>query len=130
MERQDRGLWRATVKDAAPGLRYAYSLGRGPLRPDPASHVQPDSVHGPSAVVDHAAFSWGDAAFRPPALADWVIYELHVATFSPEGTFAGAIDRLPYLAGLGVSALEVMPVAAFPGARNWGYDGTFPYAVV
>lgn len=129
MERQGEGVWRATVEDVTPGLRYAYSLDHGPLRPDPASHLQPDGVHGPSAVVDHAAFRWSDAAFRPPALADWVIYELHVGTFSPEGNFAGAIAKLPLLAELGVTVLEVMPVAAFPGARNWGYDGVAPYAV-
>jgi maltooligosyltrehalose trehalohydrolase len=129
MEHHGQGVWHAAVEDVVPGLRYAYSLDHGPLRPDPTSHLQPDGVHGPSAVVDHTAFRWNDAAFRPPALAEWVIYELHVGTFSPEGTFAGAIAKLPLLAELGVTVLEVMPVATFPGARNWGYDGVAPYAV-
>ncbi|EPR39841.1 malto-oligosyltrehalose trehalohydrolase [Desulfovibrio sp. X2] len=123
------GWWRLQLPGIVPGLRYAYSVDGGPERPDPASHLQPEGVHGPSAVVDHAAFSWTDQGFRPPAFADWVIYELHAGTFTPGRDLFAAADRLPLLAELGVTAVEVMPVAAFPGSRNWGYDGVAPYAV-
>src|SRR5205085_1417960 len=94
----------------------------GDARPDPRSASQPDGVHGRSATVDHAAFPWRHD-FTPPAAADWVIYELHVGTFSAEGTFAGAVSRLDELVDLGVTTVEVMPVAEFPGTRGWGYDG-------
>lgn len=97
--------------------------------PDPASRSQPDGVHGPSQVVDLGQFSWSDSDFVPLPLRDSVLYELHVGTFSQGGTFSSAIDHLDALASLGVSAIEVMPVAQFPGTRNWGYDGVFPFAV-
>ena len=114
--------------DLASGTRYAYLLdGAGPF-PDPASRFQPDGVHGPSAIVDPRAFAWSDRGWRGIELRDVTIYEAHVGTFTPEGTFAGAAARLPHLRDLGVTAIELMPVAEFPGTRNWGYDGVAPFA--
>lgn len=114
--------------DAVPGQRYSYSVdGNGPW-PDPWSRWQPDGVHGPSAVVDPATFAWRDEAWQGHPLAHLVVYELHVGTFTPEGTFAAAAERLPWLRDLGVTAVELLPVAAFPGTRNWGYDGAALFA--
>lgn len=124
----DRGYWRAVVT-TPPDTRYGYRIDGGELRPDPASHFQPEDVHGPSAVVDHSAYLWGDRDWQGLPLADYVIYELHVGTFSPEGTFEAIVPRLADLKALGVTAIELMPVAQFPGDRNWGYDGVYPYAV-
>jgi len=118
----------ATVAGVAAGARYRLRVdGRGPF-PDPASRFQPEGVHGPSEVVDADAFRWGDGGWSGLALRELVLYELHVGTFSPEGTFAGAAARLPALRELGVTAVELMPVADFPGRRNWGYDGAAPFA--
>lgn len=128
MTRDARGYWRATVTDVEPGARYFYRWNGEIDRPDPASHHQPDGVHGPSQVVDQT-FPWRDAGWRPPPLERWVLYELHVGAFTPEGTFDAIIPRLPELRDLGVTALQLLPVAQFPGDRNWGYDGVFPYAV-
>lgn len=112
------------------GVRYAFQLGDGSQDlPDPASRWQPDGVHRPSAVFLAGDFKWHDQAWRGLSLRDLAIYELHVATFTAEGTFASAIGRLAELKKLGVTALEIMPVSQFPGARNWGYDGVHPYAV-
>ncbi len=113
---------------ARPGQRYRYRLDGGQDFPDPASRFQPDGVHGWSQVVDPSAFAWSDAAWRPRPLAELVLYELHVGTFTPEGTFAAAAARLPALAELGVTAIELMPVADFPGRHGWGYDGVCPFA--
>jgi maltooligosyltrehalose trehalohydrolase len=119
---------RAEADAAPPGSDYVYLVpGIGP-RPDPVSRHQPAGVHGPSRVVAPGAFPWSDAGWGGLALGDLIFYELHVGTFSPEGTFAGVAARLPYLRDLGVTALELMPVAAFPGARNWGYDGASLFA--
>lgn len=96
---------------------------------DPASHFQPEGVHGPSEVVDHDAFPWRTRAWAQRPFGEWAIYELHVGAFTPEGTFDAAIGRLDDLAELGINAIELMPVAQFPGARNWGYDGVYPFAV-
>jgi maltooligosyltrehalose trehalohydrolase len=98
------------------------------LRADPASRYQPESVHGPSQVVD-TYFRWTDTHWRGIPLRDYVLYELHVGTATPEGTFEALIPRLGYFDELGVTALELMPVAQFPGKRNWGYDGVLPFAV-
>ncbi len=100
----------------------------GQLVPDPASRFQPHDVNGPSEVIDPNAFAWQDAAWRGRPWAEAVIYELHVGTFTPQGTFAAARERLDYLRELGVTAIELMPVADFPGRRNWGYDGVFTFA--
>jgi maltooligosyltrehalose trehalohydrolase len=121
------GYWQGTAT-IEPGSLYFYQLD-GRDCADPASHSQPQGVHGASAVVDHAAFDWTDAPWTGIPLADMVIYELHVGTFTAEGTFAAMIARLPDLMELGINTIEVMPVAQFPGDRNWGYDGVYPYAV-
>jgi 1,4-alpha-glucan branching enzyme len=117
------GLFVTRVDDARPDDRYAYLLDAAGPFPDPASRYQPDGVHGSSAIVDPRSYTWSDGGWRGIALEEAIIYELHVGTFSPEGTFAGVTTRLPYLADLGITVLELMPVADFPGQRNWGYDG-------
>ena len=127
MERGEGGVFSLTT-GAAPGARYRYRIDGGQEVPDPASRFQPEDVHGPSAVVDPASFEWGDGGWRGRPWHEAVVYELHVGTFSPEGTFRGACERLDHLAGLGVTAVELMPLADFPGSRNWGYDGVLPYA--
>jgi len=106
-----------------------YRLNGKQDRPDPASHFQPDGVHKPSQVVDHGAFPWEDDRWKVMPLVDMIMYEIHVGTFSPEGTFEGIISRLSDLKQLGISAIEIMPVSQFPGERNWGYDGVYHYAV-
>jgi maltooligosyltrehalose trehalohydrolase len=122
------GVFADELGDAKAGDTYGYRLdGEGPF-PDPASRFQPQGVHGPSAVVDAAAFEWSDAAWRGIAIEDAILYELHVGTFTAAGTFAGAAARLPDLADLGVTVVELMPVADFPGSRNWGYDGVSLFA--
>jgi maltooligosyltrehalose trehalohydrolase len=111
-----------------PGLRYAYQLGKDRQFPDPASHWQPDGVHQPSALFFPGDFAWNDANWQGVSRSDLVVYELHVGTFTPEGTFDAIIPRLAELKDLGVTAIELMPVAQFAGTRNWGYDGVYPYA--
>lgn len=123
------GYWASVVDDVAPGTLYQLLLDDDLLRPDPASRSQPQGVHGPSQVVDSQAYGWGDSPWRGRSLGEFVLYELHVGTFTPEGTFAAIIPRLPALKELGITALELMPVAQFPGSRNWGYDGAYPFAV-
>ncbi len=129
MAREGFGYFTCRQEGVAEGLRYAYRLADGNEYPDPASCWQPDGVHRPSAVLFPGDFPWSDAGWRGVPREDLVIYELHVGTFSPEGTFDGVIARLADLVSLGVTAVEIMPVGEFPGARNWGYDGAFPYAV-
>lgn len=126
--RDDEGMFDRIVDGAAAGDRYSYRVNGGDLRPDPASRFQPDGVHGPSQIVDPSAFAWTDARWGGRPAADRIVYELHVGTFSPEGTFAGAAARLDALRDLGVTVIELMPLADFPGARNWGYDGACLYA--
>jgi maltooligosyltrehalose trehalohydrolase len=129
MEKLERGYWRVTAADVPPGTRYLLRLdGNGQERPDPASFFQPDGVHKPSAVVDQRAFPWQDGEWRGLPPADFIVYEVHVGTFTPEGTFAAAIPRLPELRDLGITAVEIMPVSQFPGKRGWGYDGVHPFA--
>src|SRR5437870_2848387 len=115
--------WRASDVVAGPGTRYGFSIEGGEARPDPRSPSQPDGVLGLSQVVDHSRHSWTDSSWRGLSLPGLVIYELHVGTFSPEGTFDSVIQRLPHLVDLGVDAIELMPVAEFSGNRGWGYDG-------
>jgi maltooligosyltrehalose trehalohydrolase len=110
------------------GSRYRFRIDGGNCVPDPASRFNPDDVHGASEVVDPREFQWDDTDWRGLPWDDVVIYELHVGTFTPEGTYRAALARLDYLAELGVTALELMPVGDFPGTRNWGYDGTLPFA--
>ncbi len=128
MQRNDGGWWEATVEDAGAGSRYGFSLDGGPTRPDPRSPSQPDGVEGLSEVVDHDGFGWSDAGWRGVPLAGAVLYELHVGTFTEEGTFDAAIGRLDHLVELGVDAVELMPVAEFSGDRGWGYDGVDLFA--
>ena len=123
------GTWAVDVDGAGDGERYRYRLDDGDALADPASRRQPDGVHGASAVVDAGRFGWHDNEWNGIALGDLVVYELHVGTFTPEGTFDGVIGQLARLAALGVTAIELMPVNAFPGERNWGYDGVFVSAV-
>jgi maltooligosyltrehalose trehalohydrolase len=128
MERQERGYHQVLAEGVAPGSRYFYRLDGKIERPDPTSRYQPEGVHGPSEVVD-LSFKWSDAGWRGLDLADYIIYELHVGAYTGQGTFEAIIPHLDGLCELGVTAVELMPVAQFPGARNWGYDGTFPFAV-
>src|SRR6185312_14042031 len=122
------GVFGAHVPDARAGLDYAYVLdGASPL-PDPVSRFQPYGVRGPSRIVNPYAFEWHDAAWRGLPMADYVIYEVHVGAFTRAGTFDAVIEYLPQLAELGITAIELMPVAEFPGTRNWGYDGVHLYA--
>ena len=116
------GLFETSIATARAGDRYAYFLdGQGPF-PDPASRFQPEGPDGASEIVDPEQFAWTDHGWRGVCLDDLVLYELHVGTFTPDGTFAAAAERLEYLRDLGVTAVELMPVAEFPGGRNWGYD--------
>jgi maltooligosyltrehalose trehalohydrolase len=127
MEPLGRGWWEGPDV-LVDGVDYGFVLDdSGPL-PDPRSPWQPSGVHGLSRWVDHEHFGWSDAGWRPPGFATAVVYELHVGTFSPEGSFDGAIDRLDHLVELGVSHIELMPVAQFPGTRGWGYDGVDLFA--
>ncbi|HEY7072155.1 MAG TPA: hypothetical protein VH479_18650, partial [Acidimicrobiales bacterium] len=123
LARGERGSWSAEVAGLGPGGDYGFSLDGGPPRPDPRSRHQPHGVHGPSRVVDPGAFAWTDRDWHGFDLAGAVLYEIHAGTFSPEGTFDGAVARLDHLVDLGVDAVELMPVAEFPGRRGWGYDG-------
>lgn len=123
-----RGWWECRAEAAGPGTEYSFSLDGGPPRPDPRSAFQPRGIDGPSRVVDHAAFAWTDQRWRGLPLAGSVLYECHVGTFSPEGTFDGVIGRLDHLAELGVDAIELLPVAEFSGPRGWGYDGVDLFA--
>ena len=129
LQRDDRGYWHGVFPAVAPGTRYGYLLNDEKIYPDPASYWQPEGVHKPSAIVDHNAFSWTDSSWQNPPLKDYLIYELHVGAFTPEGTFDAIIPRLPRLVDLGIRAIEIMPIAQCPGSRNWGYDGVYPYAV-
>ena len=129
MQPQPFGYWETTVSSIAAGTRYQFVLHDKLKLPDPASRCQPEGVHGPSEVVDPASFIWTDRHWKGLPLQDYIIYELHPGTFSPDGTFEGLIPFLPYLRDeVGITAIELMPVAQFPGERNWGYDGTYLYA--
>ncbi len=123
------GRWAADVDGVGHGARYRFRLDAGDALADPASRWQPDGVHGPSAVVDPGRFEWTDQGWSGVELPDAVLYELHVGTFTPEGTLVAAIDQLDRLAELGVTLVELMPLNAVAGARNWGYDGVFVSAV-
>lgn len=120
--------WYELVAEAGAGTRYLYRIDGEREVPDPASRCNPEDVHRASVVVDPAQFEWDDHGWRGRSWSEAVIYELHVGTFSPDGTFAGVERRLDYLADLGVTAIELMPLADFPGKRNWGYDGTLHFA--
>ncbi len=127
MDMAGDGLFEREVQGAREGMRYCFSV-MGMDLPDPVSRFQPDGVHGRSALVDPSSFSWADADWEGPPIKDYVIYELHVGTFTEQGTFDAIIPQLEYLKELGITALELMPVGQFPGERNWGYDGVCCYA--
>lgn len=128
MHQLGAGYWEVVPGNAPPGTRYLYRINGRLNRPDPASRFQPDGVHGPSEVVN-AEFHWQDRAWWGLPIEQCVLYELHVGAFTPEGTFDAIIPCLEYLRDLGVTCVELMPVAQFPGERNWGYDGAYPFAV-
>ena len=123
------GWWYAEVEGAGPGTDYFYLLDGDALKlPDPRSEFQPEGVHGPSRIVDHSAFPWTDAGFNAKAYQSAIIYELHIGTFTPEGTCDGAIAKLDYLRDLGITHIELLPFAQFPGKHGWGYDGVDLFA--
>jgi len=122
------GYFHAVVEDVAAGALYRYRLNDEKERPDPASRYQPEGVHGPSQIID-GRFSWKDSGWRGLPLESYVLYELHVGTFTAQGTFDAITPRLTTLKDLGVTAIELMPLAQYPGDRNWGYDGVYAYAV-
>ena len=130
MERKSRGYWSAAVEEAGPGTDYGFVMDSlEPPLPDPRTQWQPHGVHGESRVVDHAAFAWSDSGWQAPPLSSALIYELHVGTFTPEGTLKAAESRLDHLKDLGVTHIELMPLANFPGRRGWGYDGVDLFAI-
>jgi maltooligosyltrehalose trehalohydrolase len=128
LQREEMGFWTGSFSDVRPGDLYRYGIDGGHVYPDPASRFQPQGVHGPSQVIDPSTFVWSDEGWTGREPKDLVLYELHTGTFTPDGTFAAAGSRLPYLAHLGVTCVELMPVVDFPGMRNWGYDGADLFA--
>lgn len=128
LEAREGGWYELTTPEAHAGTRYRFQIDGGTEVPDPASRFQPEDVNGPSEVVDARAFEWSDESWRGRAWEEAVIYELHVGAFTSQGTFRAIEQRLDYLGELGVTAIELMPVADFPGRRNWGYDGVLPFA--
>jgi maltooligosyltrehalose trehalohydrolase len=129
MQKTADGYFTHAVRGIMPDTLYTYSSDGTNKIPDPASHFQPQGVHGPSQIVDHNQYHWNDSSWRGLPLKELIFYELHVGTFTPEGTFEAIVPLLDHLADLGINAIEIMPVSQFPGNRNWGYDGVFPYAV-
>ena len=128
LRKTEDGWHELVTPRAAEGSRYRFVLPDGVRVPDPASRFQPQDVHGPSEVIDGASYAWHDAGWQGRVWTEAVIYELHIGTFTPEGTFLAAIDKLGHLVDLGVTAIQLMPIADFSGRRNWGYDGVLPYA--
>ena len=130
LAQKPRGWWAAEIEEAGPGTDYGFVIdGLEPPLPDPRSQWQPNSVHGESRVIDHGAFAWSDGGWQAPPLSSALIYELHLGTFTPEGTLKAAESHLDYLKELGVTHVELMPIANFPGKRGWGYDGVDLYAL-
>ena len=129
MKPLERGYWEVTLDQIKAGDLYKFVLDNDLKRPDPTSLSQPEGVHGPSEVIDRQAFAWTDTYWKGIPMQQMIIYELHVGTFTDEGTFHGVAEKLDYLLELGVNTIEIMPVAQFPGERNWGYDGVYPFAV-
>lgn len=129
MIKDKEGYFQTTVENVPDDARYFFIPDDEKDYPDPASRYQPEGVHGSSQIVNHSLYQWKDKNWRCPPLEEFIIYELHIGTFTPEGTFEAVIPRLDELKASGITALEIMPVAQFPGNRNWGYDGVYPYAV-
>jgi len=129
MQKDAEGYFSVEVNTPT-GTRYVYIIDDAQNGlPDPASQYQPEGVHGPSEVVEHTSYKWNDSQWKVPKFEDLIIYELHIGTFTEAGTFESAIDKLDHLKQTGINAIEIMPIAQFPGNRNWGYDGVYPYAV-
>ena len=128
MQACERGWWRTRVEDAGPGTDYSFLIDGGDPVPDPRSPSQPHGIHGPSRLVDHAAFAWTDQNWQAKPLSSAIIYELHVGTFTSQGTFQSAREQLDYLVELGITHVELMPVNEFSGLWGWGYDGVDLYA--
>ncbi|MGD8869087.1 MAG: malto-oligosyltrehalose trehalohydrolase, partial [Gemmatimonadales bacterium] len=128
MTRGEDGVHTVRVSDVPVGSDYLFRLDGARDRPDPVSRCQAAGVHGPSRVVDPMAFAWTDTSWVGLELDALILFELHPGTFTPAGTFDGTVERLGYLRELGITAIQLMPVAQFPGRRNWGYDGVYPYA--
>ena len=129
LAKKERGWWCGEVATAGHGTDYGFVIdGLEPALPDPRTQWQPNGVHGESRVVDHALFAWSDSGWQAPPLSSALIYELHIGTFTPEGTLKAAESHLDYLKDLGVTHVELMPIANFPGKRGWGYDGVDLYA--
>lgn len=129
LNRQDFGYWGIQSNKLKAGSKYKFLLNEKDQYPDPASLSQPNGVHERSEAIDLKKFNWGDERWDNLPLEDYIIYELHTGTFTAEGTFAAIEEKLDHLLSLGITAIEIMPVAQFPGERNWGYDGVFPFAV-
>jgi maltooligosyltrehalose trehalohydrolase len=129
MAKDREGNFTVAVETKEKELQYFFRPNNEKDLPDPASEYQPGGVHGPSQTVDDCSYVWTDDEWKAPALKELIIYELHIGVFTPKGTFEAVIDRLDDLVSVGINAIEIMPVAQFPGDRNWGYDGVFPYAV-
>lgn len=128
LRKDAQGYFTGIAEGVGAGDRYVYVLDQNNSYPDPASRCQPAGVHSPSQVIDPFEYSWSDEEWKGMSLQDFIIYELHVGAFTKEGTFEAIIPRLDYLRDLGITAIELMPVAQFPGNRNWGYDGVYPFA--
>lgn len=129
LNQEEYGYWSLTTTELKPGDHYLFGIDEVKERPDPASLAQPESVHGVSKAFDLKHYSWEDTEWKNPALENYLIYELHTGTFTLSNNFKGVIDKLDHLVELGITAIEIMPVAQFPGERNWGYDGVYPFAV-
>jgi maltooligosyltrehalose trehalohydrolase len=129
LKKTERGYHETTIEGIEPGALYLFRLDQEKERPDPASRYQPLGVHQPSQLTDRNAFSWSDGAWSGLDLEKYILYELHVGTFSAEATFDAILPQLDELKSLGITAIELMPVSQFPGSRNWGYDGVYPFAV-
>jgi maltooligosyltrehalose trehalohydrolase len=128
LTKEPYGYWRLQTDALQEGDRYKFIVD-GTEYPDPASLSQPNGVHGASQAINIKSFAWTDEQWNNVPLDQYILYELHTGTFTPEGTFAAIEKKLDHLIELGVNAIEIMPVAQFPGTRNWGYDGVFPFAV-
>ncbi|HVF17542.1 MAG TPA: alpha-amylase family glycosyl hydrolase, partial [Steroidobacteraceae bacterium] len=122
------GGWHEAAFDCGAGTRYFYRIDDELNVPDPAARYAPDGLVGPSEVIDSRAYEWQDFSWRGQPWHQAIVYELHIGTFTPEGTFAAIIPRLQQLADLGINAIELLPIATFPGRRGWGYDGVLPFA--
>ena len=126
---RDGEYWTLSLTATSDEILYKYRINGAESFPDPASVFQPEGVHGYSCLPPLNSFTWSDHNWTNPSLEDYIIYELHTGTFSPEGNFEGIEKKLDHLIELGINSIEIMPVAQFPGERNWGYDGVFPFAV-